>query len=147
MTLRMVPLKSTFQKLQRVARDTAQKLEKPIQFVMEGEETELDRSMVEAIADPLMHMVRNAIDHGLEPAGGREPVGKPRQGLVRLAACHAEGSVQIQLQDDGRGLNKEKILAWARQQGLLSVDRTLSEQEIFLLIFEPGSGGARSPRR
>lgn len=138
MTLRMVPLKATFQKLQRVARDTAQKLDKPIQFVMEGEDTELDRSMVEAIADPLMHMVRNAIDHGLEQPGGREPVGKNRQGMVRLAACHAEGSVQIQLQDDGRGLNKEKILARAQQQGLLTHERTLSEQEIFMLIFEPG---------
>ncbi|GIX47029.1 MAG: hypothetical protein KatS3mg131_1240 [Candidatus Tectimicrobiota bacterium] len=138
MAMRMVPLKSTFQKMARVARDVATRQGKAVQFVTEGEETEIDRTMVDVLNDPLVHMVRNAVDHGLEPPEERQRLGKPRTGTVRLAAYHAGSSVVVELQDDGRGLCREKILEKALARGLIASAQGLADHEVFSLIFAPG---------
>jgi len=138
MSMRMVPLKATFQKLARLVRDVAQRAGKQVEFVTDGEDTEIDRNMVDVIGDPLVHMVRNAVDHGVEPPDAREAAGKPRTGVVRLAAYHAGGSVVVELTDDGRGLDREKILAKAIEKGLVAPDRVLSDAETLGLIFAPG---------
>jgi two-component system, chemotaxis family, sensor kinase CheA len=138
MSLRMVPMRPTFQKLTRIVRDVAKKSGKEIQFVSTGDDTEIDRNMVDVIAEPLIHMVRNAADHGVEPTATRLAAGKPALGTVRLAAYHSSGSVVIDLSDDGGGLNKERILAKALQKGLIEPNKILSEQEIYQLIFLPG---------
>jgi two-component system, chemotaxis family, sensor kinase CheA len=138
MSMRMVPLKSTFQKLTRLVRDVAVKAGKTVEFVTDGEDTEIDRNMVDAIADPLVHMVRNAVDHGVEGPDEREAAGKPRQGTVRLAAFQQGGSVIVELRDDGRGLNRERILAKAIEKGLVTSAQSLTESEINGLIFAPG---------
>jgi two-component system, chemotaxis family, sensor kinase CheA len=138
MSMRMVPLKSTFQKLTRLVRDVAVKAGKVVELSTDGEETELDRNMVDAIADPLVHMVRNAVDHGVEGPEDRERAGKPRAGRVRLAAFQQGGSVIVELRDDGRGLNRERILAKAIEKGLVSPSQSLTDSEINALIFAPG---------
>ncbi|HEY8484284.1 MAG TPA: chemotaxis protein CheA [Longimicrobiales bacterium] len=137
-SLRMVPLKATFQKMARLARDVAHKCGKLVNYVTEAEETEIDRNMVELINDPLIHMIRNAIDHGIEPPDVRARLGKPRAGTVRLSAYHASGNVVIEVSDDGRGLDRDKILKKAIALGLVESDRGLSDNDIFNLIFEPG---------
>jgi two-component system, chemotaxis family, sensor kinase CheA len=116
LAMRMVPLKATFQKMARLVRDLAHKSGKLVEFITEGEETEIDRHMVDIVADPLVHMIRNAIDHGLELPDLREQQGKSRKGSVRLAAHQVGGNVVVELQDDGRGLNRDKIIAkrWPR---------------------------------
>jgi two-component system, chemotaxis family, sensor kinase CheA len=138
MSMRMVPLKSTFQKLTRLVRDVALKAGKVVELVTDGEETELDRNMVDAIADPLVHMVRNAVDHGVEAPADRERAGKPRAGRVQLAAFQQGGSVIVELRDDGRGLNRDRILAKAIEKGLVSANHSLTDSEINALIFAPG---------
>ena len=138
MSMRMVPLKSTFQKLTRLVRDVALKAGKVVELVTDGEETELDRNMVDAIADPLVHMVRNAVDHGVEGPADREKAGKPRAGRVKLAAFQQGGSVIVELRDDGRGLNRDRILAKAIEKGLVSANNALTDSEIMALIFAPG---------
>ncbi|HEY3293819.1 MAG TPA: chemotaxis protein CheA [bacterium] len=138
LSMRMVSVKATFQKMARLVRDLARKANKEILFETEGEDTELDRNMVEAIADPLVHMVRNAADHGLETPDDRVKAGKPRQGIIRLRAAHEGGSVLITLTDDGRGLNKQKILAKAIERGIVEPNAQLSDSEIHNLIFMPG---------
>jgi two-component system chemotaxis sensor kinase CheA len=138
MSMRMVPLKSTFQKLTRLVRDVALKAGKVVEFVTDGEETELDRNMVDAIADPLVHMVRNAVDHGVEGPADRELAGKPRTGRVKLAAFQQGGSVIVELRDDGRGLNRDRILAKAIDKGLIAPGQSLTDSEINALIFAPG---------
>ena len=138
MSMRMVPLKSTFQKLTRLVRDVALKAGKVVELVTDGEETELDRNMVDAIADPLVHMVRNAVDHGVEGPADRERAGKPRAGRVTLAAFQQGGSVIVELRDDGRGLNRDRILAKAIEKGLVAVNHALTDSEINALIFAPG---------
>ncbi len=139
LSLRMVPLKSTFQKMTRIARDVMRKQEKQVDFVVEGEHTELDKTVVDEIGDPLMHMVRNAIDHGIEKTTEeRVAAGKPARGRVVLRAFHQSGNIHIEIQDDGRGLNAERILAKAKQQKIVPEDSNLSESEILSLIFEPG---------
>ena len=138
MSMRMVPLKSTFQKLTRLVRDVALRAGKVVELVTDGEETELDRNMVDAIADPLVHMVRNAVDHGVEAPGDRERAGKPRAGRVQLAAFQQGGSVIVELRDDGRGLNRDRILAKAIDKGLVSASHSLTDSEINALIFAPG---------
>ncbi len=138
MSMRMVPLKSTFQKLTRLVRDVAQKTGKVVELVTDGEETELDRNMVDAIADPLVHMVRNAVDHGVELPADRERAGKPRAGRVTLAAFQQGGSVIVELCDDGRGLNRDRILAKAIKKGLVSPSQSLTDSEVNGLIFVPG---------
>lgn len=138
MSMRMVPLKATFQKLTRLVRDVALRAGKVVELVTDGEETELDRNMVDAIADPLVHMVRNAVDHGVEAPGDRERAGKPRAGRVQLAAFQQGGSVIVELRDDGRGLNRDRILAKAIDKGLVSASHSLTDSEINALIFAPG---------
>lgn len=143
MSLRMVPLRTTFQKLTRIVRDVAKKCNKSIQFVSSGDDTELDRMMVDVIAEPLIHMVRNAADHGIESPEERTAQGKPRQGTIHVAAYRAGSNVVIDLKDDGAGLNPERILQKALAQGLIEPNRVLSESEIFQLIFMPGFSTAQ----
>jgi two-component system chemotaxis sensor kinase CheA len=122
----------------RMARDVGRRAGKQIHVVLSGEQTEMDRSMVEQISDPLVHMIRNSVDHGIEPPEGRRKAGKPEEGIVRLSACHEGGSVVIEIADDGRGLNREAILKKATGQGLISAGDVLSEDDINSLIFAPG---------
>ena len=136
--LRMVQIGETFNRFHRVVRDTSKELGKEIELVVSGGETELDKSVVEKIGDPLMHLIRNAMDHGLEPAGERLARGKPARGQVRFNAYHDSGSIVIEVADDGNGLNREKILAKAMDRGLVSAGQVLSDAEIYKLIFEPG---------
>lgn len=138
LSLRMVPLQATFQKMSRVVRDTARRCGKQVQLQLVGSDTEVDRNMADAIADPLVHMVRNAIDHGIEPSGERVKIGKPGVGALELRAHHAGGEVVIELRDDGRGLMRDKILAKAKQRGLVAPEARLADHEILRLIFTPG---------
>ncbi|MFO7985603.1 MAG: chemotaxis protein CheA [Desulfatiglandaceae bacterium] len=144
MSMRMIPLKGTFTKMTRLVRDVSRKVGKHVNLKTEGEETEIDRNMVDVINDPLMHMVRNSVDHGIESPEEREKAGKPEQGTVRLAAYHAAGSVVVEIEDDGRGLDADSIMAKARERGLVSKDASLSKREIFNLIFEPGFSTAKT---
>ncbi|MBI5878012.1 MAG: chemotaxis protein CheA [Chloroflexi bacterium] len=138
MSMRMVPMKATFQKMARLIRDLAQKSGKQVNFVGEGEDTEIDRNMVDVINDPLVHMIRNAVDHGIETPEGRAQAGKPPIGVVRLSAAHTSGSVVVQIQDDGRGLNREKIIAKAIARGMIESEKNMSDSDVFNLVFEPG---------
>jgi len=138
MALRMVPIGYLFQRMGRVVRDLARKAGKQVELITEGEDTEIDRQIVEALADPLLHMIRNAIDHGLETPEARAAAGKNPTGRVRLAACHQSGQIQIEVGDDGRGLDAEKILKKAIERGLVAPGSQLNESEIANLIFEPG---------
>ena len=136
--LRMVPLTTTFQKMLRVVRDAAHKSGKLVALCTEGEETEIERHMVDSITDPLVHMVRNAVDHGLERPEVRARLGKPPTGLIQLRAYHSSGQVVIELEDDGQGLDEAKIVQKALAQGLISSAQSLSESDIWQLIFAPG---------
>jgi two-component system chemotaxis sensor kinase CheA len=136
--LRMVQIGDTFNRFQRVVRDVSKELGKDIDLVITGADTELDKTVVEKIGDPLMHLVRNSIDHGIEPAEVRIAQGKPAAGTVRLNAYHDSGSIVIEVSDDGTGLNKERILGKAIEKGVVQEDQQLEEQDIFNLIFEPG---------
>ena len=138
LTLRMVQINEVFQRFPRVVRDMSREIGKNIELIVTGADTELDKSMVEKISDPLMHIVRNALDHGIESAEARRAAGKPEIGVLRLNATHESGSVVIEVFDDGRGLDKDRILHKAVQQGLVTADAGLSERDIFRLIFEPG---------
>lgn len=138
MSMRMVPVQGVFQKMARLARDVSRKAGKAIDFVQVGAETELDRNVVEAISDPLVHMVRNSIDHGVETAEQRRAAGKPETGRVELRAFHQGGNIVIEISDDGRGLNKARILKKAIDNGLVREGQELTEQEIFKLIFAAG---------
>lgn len=138
MSMRMVPLRATFQKLTRVVRDTASKAAKTVQFVTDGDDVEIDRNMVDVLGDPLVHMVRNAVDHGVEGPDEREATGKPRLGVVRLHAYHASGNVVVELQDDGRGLHRDKIVRKAIEKGLIDSDKGMTDSDVFNLIFAPG---------
>jgi two-component system chemotaxis sensor kinase CheA len=136
--LRMVKIGGTFTRFQRVVHDVSRELGKDIALQVSGEDTELDKTVVEKIADPLTHLVRNAMDHGIEPAAVRAERGKPAQGTVRLNAYHDSGSIVIEVGDDGGGLRRERILAKAVERGLVEPGRTLTEAETYALIFEPG---------
>jgi two-component system chemotaxis sensor kinase CheA len=136
--LRMVPIGECFQRFQRIVRDVSDDLGKDIYLSIQGADTELDKSLVEKITDPLTHLVRNACDHGLERAEQRLAKGKTAQGTLRLNAYHQAGHVVIEISDDGNGLDAERIRAKALEKGLIHAEQTLSEQEIFNLIFEPG---------
>ncbi|WP_373061828.1 chemotaxis protein CheA [Gemmatimonas sp.] len=138
MSMRMVPLRATFQKLTRVVRDTASKASKTVQFVTEGDDVEIDRNMVDVLGDPLVHMVRNAVDHGVEGPDEREANGKPRLGVVRLHAYHASGNVVVELKDDGRGLHRDKIVKKAIEKRLIDSDKGMTDSDVFNLIFAPG---------
>ncbi|WP_296953283.1 chemotaxis protein CheA [uncultured Massilia sp.] len=136
--LRMVKIGATFNRFQRVVHDVARELGKDIRLQVNGEDAELDKTVVEKIGDPLTHLVRNAMDHGIEPAALRAERGKPAQGTVALNAYHDSGSIVIEVSDDGGGLKRERILAKAVERGLVEPGRVLSDKEIFGLIFEPG---------
>ncbi len=138
LSLRMLPIRQTFQKMERIARDTAKKACKSIHFNIQGEETELDKSVIEKISDPLMHMIRNAIDHGVESTRNeRLQSGKPDIASVEIRAFHKGGNIQIEIEDDGRGLNTEEIIAKAYDSNIIS-ETPQSERDIHQLIFEPG---------
>ena len=138
MAMRMIPVGQLFQRMARLVRDLARNSGKQVNLELGGEETELDRNMVEELADPLMHMVRNAVDHGAEPPEARVASGKNPTAELSLKAYHQGGSINIEISDDGRGLIREKILATARKRGLVSGGDHLSDQEVFSFIFEPG---------
>jgi two-component system, chemotaxis family, sensor kinase CheA len=138
MSLRMVPVRPMFHKMKRLVRDLATQQQKLIQLVLEGEDTELDRNIVEKLGDPLVHMIRNAIDHGLEDPADRGAKGKPELGTIRLSASHQRGGIVIRIQDDGRGLHRERILDTAIERGLVKASENLTDSEIFSLIFLPG---------
>lgn len=138
LSLRMVAIGEVFQRFPRVVRDISRELGKDIQLLVTGADTELDKSMVERLADPLMHIVRNAMDHGIETAEERLLTGKDSSGSLRLNAYHESGSIVIEVSDDGRGLDRQRIHAKALQRGLVQPDQALSDAEVYRLIFEPG---------
>jgi two-component system chemotaxis sensor kinase CheA len=138
MGMRMVPLRGTCNKLVRLARDLAQRAGKDVDCRVEGEMTELDRNMVELVADPLMHMVRNAIDHGIETPDERTAAGKPAAGRLTLSATQVNGQVVIDLRDDGRGLQRDRILQRAEARGIVRPGDQLSDADVLDLIFAPG---------
>jgi two-component system, chemotaxis family, sensor kinase CheA len=144
MSMRMVPIGQMFQRLARLVRDVSRQVGKTVELELSGEEIELDRSLVEELADPLMHMVRNSIDHGIEPAAEREALQKNSNGRISLKARHDAGHVQIEISDDGRGLDRNKILAKARQRGLVDAQASLADNDILNLIFEPGFSTAET---
>lgn len=143
MSMRMVPLKATFNKMQRLVRDLSKKMGKKVQLITEGEDTEIDRNMVDILNDPLVHMIRNAVDHGIETPGERIQKGKPEFGTIFLSAYHSSGNVVVEIKDDGKGLDKEAILKKAKEKGLIKEGAILSDKEIFSLIFEPGFSTAK----
>ena len=142
-TIRMVPIAGTFQKMARLVRDLSRKSGKPINFTTSGDETELDRAYVDQIADPLVHMIRNSMDHGIEPREDRIKAGKNETGTLRLRAFHEGGNIHVEISDDGKGLDKDRILAKAIERNIIAEDAELSEQEIYQLIFEPGFSTAQ----
>lgn len=142
--LRMVPIGDTFNRFQRVVRDVSHELNKDIALVITGGDTELDKSVVEKIGDPLMHLVRNSMDHGIESAEQRLAAGKPARGTLTLNAYHDSGSIVIEIKDDGAGLNKARILKKAQERGLIATNAALTDQEIYQLIFEPGFSTAEA---
>ncbi|MGR9012966.1 MAG: chemotaxis protein CheW [Gammaproteobacteria bacterium] len=138
LALRMVQIGATFNRFTRVVRDVSKELGKDIDLVISGAETELDKTVVEKIGDPLTHLVRNSMDHGIESAELRLARGKPAKGMLKLNAYHDAGSIVIEVSDDGGGLNKEKILGKAIERGLVAEGATLTDKEIYNLIFEAG---------
>jgi two-component system chemotaxis sensor kinase CheA len=138
MGLRMIPLKQTFQKMQRIVRDTSKVLGKEIEFEITGEQTELDKTVVDQLGDPLTHLIRNSVDHGVESPEGRQAVGKPLKGHVKLAAYHRGGQIVIEVSDDGKGLDAKKLIEKAIEKGLLKPGATMSDKEAHQLIFAPG---------
>jgi len=144
MKIRMVPIGETFSRFNRVVRDISKETGKEITLDIKGGETELDKTVVEKISDPLMHIVRNAADHGIEQSEARASAGKPSAGTISLNAFHDAGSIVIEITDDGRGLNKNRILEKATAKGLLNQGQQYSDSEIFRVIFEPGFSTAEA---
>ncbi|CRL97948.1 Chemotaxis protein CheA [Pseudomonas sp. 28 E 9] len=142
--LRMIPIGDTFNRFRRVVRDISQELGKDIELSISGADTELDKTVVEKIGDPLMHLLRNAMDHGIESAEARQAAGKPTKGHLSLNAYHDSGSIVIEIADDGAGLNRERILQKAQERGLVASGAVLTDQEIYNLIFEAGFSTAEA---
>ncbi len=138
MSMRMIQLKATVRKIARLVRDLARRREVMINFIPIGEDTEIDRNMVDLINDPLVHLVRNAVDHGIEPPEERERNGKPREGTLVLKAYHSGGNMVVEVSDDGRGLDRDKIIEKAIAKGLIESGQIMSDSEIIHLIFQPG---------
>ncbi len=138
MSMRMIPVRDTFQKMARLVRDLGRKSGKNIEFIMSGEDTELDRNMVEEIGDPLVHILRNSVDHGLENPEQRSETTKEPKGIIELNAYHQGGNIVIEVKDDGRGLDKDKILAKGIERGLIKEGEPLSDSQIFGMIFQAG---------
>jgi len=143
MSIRMLPIGTTFSKFKRLVRDLSGELGKDIVLVTEGAETELDKTVIERLNDPLVHLIRNCVDHGIERPDTRKSVGKPGQGRIHLSATHSGANVLIRIEDDGAGLDREAIRAKAVERKLIAGDAELSEKEIFGLIFAPGFSTAR----
>ncbi|MEC9482961.1 MAG: chemotaxis protein CheW, partial [Halomonas sp.] len=137
MSIRMMPMDYVFSRFPRLVRDLAAKLGKDVELVTEGKSTELDKSLIERIIDPLTHLVRNSLDHGIESPDKREAAGKPRTGKLTLSAQHQGGNILIEVIDDGAGLNRQKLLAKAESNGL-AVSDSMSDDEVWQLIFAPG---------
>ncbi len=139
MSLRMIPIRDTFEKMKRVARDSSKKVNKPIRLVLEGEDTEIDKTMVEALSDPLIHIIRNSIDHGIESSpSDRIKAGKEEEGVVTLSAYHRGGNIIIEVRDDGRGINKQKVYQKALERGIIKPEDELSDAQTYGLIMQPG---------
>lgn len=139
MSMRMIPLSGTFRKMKRLVRDLAHKAGKKVSLNITGEETEVDKTIIEQISDPLVHLIRNAVDHGLESVEERLAAGKPETGLVTLEAKHSAGEVWIIVEDDGRGLDREKIIKKGIERGLISSENSeMKDEEVWKMIFEPG---------
>lgn len=143
MSMRMIPIKSTFQKMVRLVRELSRASGKEVELTMEGADTEIDRSMVDELYEPMVHMIRNAIDHGLEEPQERKSAGKDVRGRIELRASHRGGNLVIEIEDDGRGLDKNGILAKAMAANLIDTEQTLTDAEIYELIFHPGFSTAR----
>jgi two-component system chemotaxis sensor kinase CheA len=143
MSMRMVPLAGVFQKMTRLVRDLSQKAGKQVRFNTKGEETELDRNIIDKVADPLVHMIRNAVDHGIESAEQRLNAGKEPAGQICLQAFHQAGSIVIEIQDDGKGLDKDRILKKAVDKGVIEPGQVLPDEKVFELIFHPGLSTAQ----
>jgi two-component system, chemotaxis family, sensor kinase CheA len=138
MRVRMLPISFVFSRFPRMVRDLAQRLGKQVELIVTGETTELDKTVLEKIGDPLVHLVRNSIDHGLEKPDNRRAAGKPPSGTLRLHACHRGGNIAVEVSDDGAGLNAERILAKARANNIVGANETLSKEKTYELIFAPG---------
>ncbi len=138
MKIRMMPISFVFSRFPRLVRDTARKLDKKIELVMSGENTELDKTVMEKLGDPMVHLIRNSMDHGVETPEERVKNGKSETGTVELKAYHQSGNIVIEIEDDGAGLNTERILQKARENGVIAEDAILSEDQVFDLIFQPG---------
>ncbi len=143
MSMRMVPIKSTFTKMVRVVRDLAKNSGKKVGLKMQGEDTEIDRNMVDELYEPMVHMIRNAVDHGIEMPDEREKAGKDPRGVIELCAYHRGGNIVIEIKDDGRGLHKKRILEKARSKNLFDGESHLTDSEIFNLVLQPGFSTAK----
>jgi two-component system chemotaxis sensor kinase CheA len=138
MSLRMIPIRGVFQKMSRVVRDIGAKHNKKVQFITTGEDTELDRGVVDELNDPLLHMIRNSMDHGIETPEKRLAAGKPAQGTLHLRAYHQGGNIIVEIEDDGAGLSRERILKKAIERGLATTDDKLSDEDVYKFIFAAG---------
>jgi two-component system chemotaxis sensor kinase CheA len=143
MSMRMIPIKSTFMKMIRLVRDLAKKSGKEVNLHMDGEETEIDRNVVDALYEPMVHMIRNSVDHGIEPMATRHEQGKGEQGNIHLSAFHKGGHIIIEIKDDGKGLDRDRILEKAIGSGLVSENDPLTDAQIFDLILQPGFSTAQ----
>ncbi len=144
LSLRMLPIGTTFARFRRLVRDLANDLDKEIELVTEGADTELDKTVIDSLGDPLVHLIRNCIDHGIEQPEVREKAGKPRKGTVRLSAVHSESHVVIKIQDDGAGLDAEAIHAKAIERGVLTAESEVTRQDLYNLIFDAGFSTAKT---
>jgi two-component system chemotaxis sensor kinase CheA len=143
MSMRMIPIKATFMKMIRLVRDLSRKSGKEIHLSMTGEDTEIDRNVVDALYEPMVHMIRNACDHGIEATSERSKAGKPAQGSIHLCAYHKGGNIVIEIEDDGKGLDKDKILEKAKSTGLIEGDEQMTDSQVFDLIMQPGFSTAK----
>ena len=143
LNIRMLPIGTTFGRFKRLVRDLSHELGKEIELTTEGADTELDKTVIEKLNDPLVHLIRNSIDHGIEPPDVRKAQGKPKTGNIHLSAVHSGGNVIIRIKDDGKGLDKDAILAKAIEKGLVAHNAELSEKEVFSFIFHPGFSTAK----
>lgn len=143
MAMRLVPVRGTFQKLARAVRDLTRKSGKKVELKMQGEDTEVDRSIIQLIGDPLMHMIRNSVDHGIESPEERAGTDKPEIGKVSLRAYHKGGNIYFDIEDDGRGLNKDMLYNKAIEKGLIEPGKEMTDQEIYQIIFMPGFSTAK----
>ncbi|MCG3137448.1 MAG: hypothetical protein HJJLKODD_01293 [Phycisphaerae bacterium] len=143
MSMRMIPIGGTFQKMSRLVRDVSRKADKQVELILAGEDTELDKNVIQQIGDPLVHMIRNAVDHGIEGPEDRAAAGKEPVGRVYLSARHQAGNIVIEIRDDGRGLNPQKLTAKAIEKGLIEPSQELTDQQAYALIFAPGFSTAQ----